>query len=162
MPVKRSCIVDGYNVIFARWVRPPTSEEELAQGRRLLLDYAARFAQQRRMRTTVIFDGVRPPGEVAGGRTRDVRVLWSGPKRSADQLIVGLVDRAGGGATVVSGDRSGVVDEVERRGAVVLSPAEFICAIQRPGKVGRTDDKPSHVSPEDVEYWLGQFGRSQT
>jgi predicted RNA-binding protein with PIN domain len=159
--MKGTCIVDGYNVVFARWVRPPVSEEDLAQGRRLLLDYASRFAQKRRIRTVVVFDGVRPPGEVAGGRAWGVRVIWSGPERTADQLIVALVDRAGGHATVVSDDRSGVVDQVARRGAVVLSPAEFVSVTQRVSEVERAEEKPRYISRADVEYWLGRFGRGR-
>ncbi len=159
--VEQFCVVDGYNVIFARWVRPPASEAQLAQGRRLLVDHASRFAQQRGIRTAVVFDGARPPGEVAGARAHGVRVVWSGPDRTADQLIVALVDRAGGRATVVSDDRSGVVDEVARRGAAVLSPTEFVCATRRPSQVKRAEEKPRHVSPADVEYWLDRFGKGR-
>jgi predicted RNA-binding protein with PIN domain len=155
--MRNTCIVDGYNVVFARWVRPPASEADIAQGRRLLVDCASRFAQDRGVRTAVVFDGARPPGEVAGARTRGVRVLWSGPERTADQLIVALVEKAEGHALVVSDDRSGVVEEVARRGAMVLSPAEFVSASQPGSWTEPAEEKPRHVSPADVEYWLGRF-----
>jgi predicted RNA-binding protein with PIN domain len=155
--MKDTCIVDGYNVIFARWVRSPASDQDLAQGRRLLVDHASRFAQRRGIRTAVVFDGARPPGEVAGGRARGVRVVWSGAERSADQMIVALVERARGHAMVVSGDRSGVVDEVSRRGAAVLPPAEFLRVTEQPSPAASLDEKPGHASRADVQYWLDRF-----
>jgi predicted RNA-binding protein with PIN domain len=155
------CIIDGYNVIFARWVRPPTSDEELAEGRRLLVDHAARLAQRGRCRMSIVFDGVRPPDEAAGRRARGVSVLWSGSECTADQMIVRLVDRAGGNVTVVSGDRLGVVDEASRRGATVVAPADFLRATEKPGPGVHPEDKPSHASRADVEYWLDRFRRGR-
>jgi predicted RNA-binding protein with PIN domain len=152
-------IVDAYNVVFAWWLRPPVSEDDLRVARRRLTDRVSRFAQRRRARVILVFDGVRPGDEPAGKTGGGVRILWSGGTATADERIRALLaaNDSKGATIAVSGDREGVVVHAAAAGARTLSPRDFLSITDESVAMGPESDKPEHASRADVEYWLRRF-----
>nr|WP_084219231.1 NYN domain-containing protein [Spirillospora albida] len=106
-------IVDGYNVTKTGYGELPLSDQ-----RRRLLSGLGGLAAQTRAEVTCVFDGAELEGPVATGAPRGVRVLFSDPGRTADELIGELVraEPDGRAVVVVSSDRE-VADAARRAGA---------------------------------------------
>lgn len=106
-------VIDGYNVTKSGY---PTLTLE-AQRTRLLRGLAA-LAAQTRVEMTCVFDGADLSGPVPVTAPRGVRVLFSDPGETADDLICRLVraEPPGRAVVVVSGDRE-IADDVRRSGA---------------------------------------------
>nr|MBO2474198.1 RNA-binding protein [Actinomycetales bacterium] len=106
-------IIDGYNVTKTGY--PSLT---LADQRARLLTGLGGLAVQSRVEVTCVFDGADLNGPVQVSAPRGVRVMFSTPGESADDLIKRLVraEPAGRGVAVVSSDRE-VADSVRRMGA---------------------------------------------
>ena len=106
-------IVDGYNVTKTGY--PSLTLE--AQRNRLLSSLAALVAQNR-VELTCVFDGAEQSSPVRVMSPRGVRVLFSDPGETADDLICRLVraEPPGRAVVVVSSDQE-IVGEVRRSGA---------------------------------------------
>lgn len=106
-------IVDGYNVTKAGY--PILTLEE--QRNRLVSGLAALVAQSR-VEVTCVFDGAERSAPVSASSPRGVRVLFSDPGETADELIRRLVrvEPRGRPVVVVSSDRE-IADDVRRSGA---------------------------------------------
>ena len=136
-------VIDGDNLLGS-WPGRRRSRAE----RRSLAFQLDRFAAQRRRRVVVVFDG---PAADSPGLGRDV--IFAGPARSADEVILSLLREARDprGWTVVTSDRS-LGDQCRYLGARVDRSARFRKRLT------------SEVEPEkprgeiDVDYWLEQFG----
>ncbi len=86
-------IIDGYNLIFRSPALRQLVETSLEAARdelQRLLEEAYRYRSER---VTLVFDGDRDPSRVGRTRTGVVRVLFSEPPESADDLIRRLVDQ---------------------------------------------------------------------
>lgn len=88
-------IVDGYNVTKSGYGRLP-----LAEQRRRLVDSLAGLAARTGAEVTCCFDGAEVEGS-AGLRVRQVRVLFSDPGVTADELVRRLVRAEPPGRAVV-------------------------------------------------------------
>jgi predicted RNA-binding protein with PIN domain len=113
-------VVDGYNV-----TKRGFGEVDLEQQRSRLVKGLSGIAAQTGAEVTVAFDGAeRVPG--LRGAPRGVRVLFSRPGQTADELIRALVraEPDGRPVVVVSSDRE-VADGVRRAGAYPL-PADAL------------------------------------
>jgi predicted RNA-binding protein with PIN domain len=85
-------IIDGYNVVFRIPRLRELAGRSLEAARDELLRWVEESHRGRRERVTLVFDGERDP--VHGGRTRrgEVRVVFSEPPESADDVIRRLVE----------------------------------------------------------------------
>lgn len=95
-------IIDGYNLIHNTPELLLAADLDL--GRQALLLALNLYRKKKGHRLTVVFDGgqdLEPQRASAHG----VPVIFSGAKRSADQVIVELARGQGGGLTVISDDR---------------------------------------------------------
>ncbi|GLW63011.1 RNA-binding protein [Actinomadura rubrobrunea] len=120
-------IVDGYNVTKTGYGELP-----LADQRTRLLSGLGGLAAQTRAEVTCVFDGADLDAPVAVTAPRGVRVLFSRPGQTADELIGELVraEPSGRAVVVVSSDRE-VADAARRIGA---RPAPSTLLLRRLGR----------------------------
>lgn len=132
-------LIDGYNVI---WQDPDLSgidAERLDAGRAALLRLVAQAAQRlSRDDFTVVFDGARVRG--SGPSPGRVRVLFSRPPETADDVLMRLAREAGTGVVVVTSDRR-VQDAVRRAGGVAVRSTVFVDAVRAPADVAAPDEE---------------------
>ena len=119
-------VVDGYNLIRRD---PDLSAREsltLETGRTALLHRLAPVARRLGDEFTVVFDGARREGaDPSGGQ---IRVMFSRPPESADDVVIRLAGQWREGVVIVSSDRT-VQTAARRAGATVLSSEQFMSAI---------------------------------
>ncbi|TDB85968.1 RNA-binding protein [Actinomadura sp. KC216] len=106
-------VVDGYNVTKTGYGELPLSDQ-----RTRLLSGLGGLAAQTRAEVTCVFDGAELDAPVAISAPRGVRVLFSRPGQTADELIGELVraEPQGRAVVVVSSDRE-VADAARRANA---------------------------------------------
>ncbi|HZB33567.1 MAG TPA: NYN domain-containing protein [Streptosporangiaceae bacterium] len=120
-------IVDGYNVTKTGYGELP-----LADQRNRLVTRLGGLASQTKAEITCVFDGADLDAPVAITAPRGVRVLFSPPGETADELIGRLVrtEPAGRAVVVVSSDRE-VADAARRAGARPASSALLLRRLAR-------------------------------
>jgi predicted RNA-binding protein with PIN domain len=120
-------IVDGYNVTKTGY--PDLS---LEKQRTRLLTGLSNLAARCGAEVTCCFDGAALEGRVPAAAARGVRVLFSNPGETADELIRRLVraEPTGRPVCVVSSDRE-VADGVRRDGARPVSSAALVRRLDR-------------------------------
>jgi len=135
-------LVDGDNLLGS-W---PGRRRSDSERRRLALELG-RWAARARRRVVVVFDGTPPPGAHPASD-----VLFSGPGRTADELILERLrqesDRRGW--TVVTSDRS-LGDQCRFLEARVERSDLFRGRLRSELR----GEKPERE--EDVDYWLRTF-----
>lgn len=150
-------LLDGYNVIGALdryWTRTTGS---LDASRDLLINDALKAAGWTGRRIILVFDahGGPDPERVelrAGGV---VRVIYSAPGESADDVIERLLANLGASATVYTGDFA-LQRTALARGAQRATPREFADLLDELPAVTRNPDAPrrsriaDHLSPETL------------
>lgn len=120
-------VVDGYNVTKTGYGELP-----LADQRSRLLSGLGGLVAQTRAEVTCVFDGAALDAPVAIAAPRGVRVLFSAPGQTADELIGEIVraEPPGRAVVVVSSDRE-VADAARRAGA---RPAASTLLLRRLGR----------------------------
>ena len=153
-----SYLIDGNNVMAQRagWHRDKPG------ARRALLDALARFAEVKRVRVTVVFDGAPEQHFGDGASYRGVRVFYAERGSNADERIKGLVEAERERRTllVVTSDRA-LADYVRRCGARVLRAGEFRQRMEEIlAEAGRTPEVEARrgVAAEEVSGWMRYFG----
>ena len=120
-------VVDGYNVTKTGYPQMPLEKQRLR-----LLGQLARLAAQSGAEVTCVFDGAELAAPVLLAPPRGVRVLFSKPGVTADELIRQLVraEPPGRPVIVVSTDRE-VADGVARAGARPVASAVLLKRFSR-------------------------------
>ncbi|KOT94728.1 MULTISPECIES: NYN domain-containing protein [Streptomyces] len=115
-------VVDGYNVTKTGYPQMPLEKQRLR-----LLGQLSQLAAQTGAETTCVFDGAELVAPVLLAPPRGVRVLFSKPGVTADELIRQLVraEPPGRPVIVVSTDRE-VADGVARAGARPVASAVLL------------------------------------
>jgi predicted RNA-binding protein with PIN domain len=148
-------IVDGNNVIG----QTPGWHRDKPGARRRLLDSLAVFAQTKKSRITVAFDGAPEDWLPDGATYRGVKVFYARRGSNADHRIEQLVEisRDRRGITVVTSDRRLTV-EVRALGASTMRSGEFRKLVEETiqSAPGLEDGEDSTV--EDVNSWMRYFG----
>lgn len=157
MPV----IIDGYNLLHA--ARGYDEDGDLGRGQ--LCQLLGRWGRAAQQEVLVVFDGSAPP-EPLGRQLHGVgiEVIYSGPGRSADDLVVERIDASSAPRrlVVVSSDRQ-VRRGARRRRCPQVHSADFFEQVLRVLASGRRSEsepaeKRTGPAPEDVDEWLGRFG----
>ena len=143
-------ILDGYNLIGALKRYATRSTGSLDESRELLLNDALKTAGWTGRQLIVVFDAARSrePGRTelrAGGA---VRVIYSAPQESADDLIERLVISLDGPVTVCTADFA-LQRVILARGAARSTPREFEELLDELPAVTRTPDIPFRVRISD-------------
>ncbi|MEU3145163.1 MULTISPECIES: NYN domain-containing protein [unclassified Streptomyces] len=120
-------VVDGYNVTKTGYPQMPLEKQRLR-----LLGQLAQLAAQTGAEVTCVFDGAELAAPVLLAPPRGVRVLFSKPGVTADELIRQLVraEPPGRPVIVVSTDRE-VADGVARAGARPVASAVLLRRFSR-------------------------------
>ncbi|RCV54147.1 NYN domain-containing protein [Marinitenerispora sediminis] len=115
-------LVDGYNVTKTGYGTLP-----LADQRSRLLASLEGLATRTKAEITCVFDGAEVDAPPALSATRRVRLLFSDPGETADELIIGLVraEPPGRPLAVVTSDKE-IVAAVGRAGARTVSSAMLL------------------------------------
>lgn len=129
-------LIDGYNVIRREPDLRGREAESLEAGRQALVRLVAGIARRSADEFVIVFDGARRtgPGETAG----QVRVVFSRPPESADDVLRRLAAHAREAGVVVTDDRA-VRTAASRAGAVVVGVQQFLGAAL--GDEGDDDEK---------------------
>jgi predicted RNA-binding protein with PIN domain len=150
-------LVDGNNVMAQRvgWHR------DKPKARRRLMDELARFAQNARVRVTVVFDGA-PEQHFADGSSYKgaVRVFYSERGSNADERIKRMVEGTRERRTliVVTSDRE-LADYVRRCGAPILRSGEFRRKMEdAEGRVAAQSEEAEPGAGVELKEWMRYFG----
>lgn len=136
-------LIDGYNVIRQDPDLRAFDAERLDAGRAALLRLVAQVARHlERDDFTVVFDGARVRGATpSSGR---VRVLFSRPPETADDVVMRLARETGTGGVVVTSDRR-VQDAARRAGCTAVGSLAFVeAARQREDTEPRVAEQDEH------------------
>ena len=149
-------LVDCYNVLFAPMPTSLAGLDEAGRCRAL-----ARSAW-RGQHAVVVCDGVVKPHSPEESPVDGVELRYSGRGRSADDVIVELIDAdsAPRRLTVVSSDRQ-VQKAARRRRCKVVSSEDFIRVLATQSSIVDPSDKGDlsrSLSEEETNQWLEQFG----
>ena len=141
-------ILDGYNLIGA--LDRYTRAEDLDAARELLINDALKAAGWTGRPLIVVFDAHRGPGPEraeprAGGA---VRVVYSAPGESADDVIERLLSRLEGSATVFTGDFA-LQRTALARGSTRATPREFASLLDELPVVTSRPNAPRRSSIAD-------------
>ena len=102
----RYLILDGYNIIGALRRYSPRATGGFDEARELLINDALKASGWTGRRIILVFDAARSPepgrSELRAGGA--VRLIYSAPGESADDVIERLIRNLGASATVCSGD----------------------------------------------------------
>jgi uncharacterized protein len=150
-------ILDGYNVIGALGRYEPATTGGFDESRELLINDALKAAGWTGRQIIVVFDAHRGPEPLreelrAGGA---VRVVYSAPRESADDVIERLLANLDGSATVYTGDFA-LQRTALARGSVRATPREFAELLDELPAVSRTPAAPrrsrisDRLSPETL------------
>ena len=155
-------IIDGNNLLHAPM---PTILAGLDEARLCRLLAAGPW---RGRRMVVVCDGAPGPMREVESPENAVELVHSGPNKTADDLIIAMVDKdsAPRRLVVVSNDRQ-IQRAARRRRSKVCSCEQFIrqlVAIANAEAAGRANpQKPRRPAPgsldaNDVDAWLKEFG----
>jgi uncharacterized protein len=148
-------ILDGYNVIGALDRYRTTGG--LDESRELLINDALKAAGWTGRQIIVVFDGHRSPEserveQRAGGA---VRLIYSAPQESADDVIERLLSNLDGAATVYTADFA-LQRTALARGSTRATPREFADLLDELPAVTRSPEAPrrsrisDRLSPETL------------
>ena len=147
----RYLILDGYNLIGALERYATRSTGGLDASRELLINDALKAAGWTGQEIIVVFDASRSPEP---GRTElraggAVRVVYSAPKESADDVIEHLVASSSDGSFAVCTADFALQRAVLARGAVRSTPREFEELLVELPALTRTPDGPLRARVSD-------------
>lgn len=154
-------IIDGNNLLHAMHAHAPIP----SVGRETLVKIIERWARGGADEVTLVFDGPEPPGGLSRQMTsRYMTVRFSAP-RSADDIIVSLIQRARdpGVVRAVSSDTA-IRYEAQRRRCRCTDSVRFVAelfgkAAPPPATDGAApEDKPAAGMPADTQSWIEAFG----
>lgn len=136
-------LIDGYNLLHQ--VKPRIRPERLAER---LADYA----QARRVRIEVIFDG----GGSGMPHSEWLTVRYA-PDADAEIIarIEQQLDRTA--VTVISSDRA-ITDAARARKLKVIEASEFARELEEAPPAPKHDPKTGGISPGEASEWMKEFG----
>ena len=146
----RFLILDGYNLVGALERYATRKTGSLDRSRELLINDALKAAGWTGRRIIVVFDAARSPDP---GRTElrargSVRIIYSAPKESADDVIERLVRSEGSSCTVYTADFA-LQRAALANGAARSVPREFEDLLDELPALTRTPDVPFRARVSD-------------
>jgi predicted RNA-binding protein with PIN domain len=150
-------ILDGYNVIWALDRYGTAATGGLDESRELLINDALKAAGWTGREIIVVFDALRSPEperveQRAGGA---VRLIYSAPGESADDVIERLLANLDGPATVYTADFA-LQRTALARGSTRATPREFADVLDELPAITRSPESPrrsrisDQLSPETL------------
>lgn len=129
------------------------------KARRRLMDELARFAEVKRVRVTVVFDGAPEQHFADGASYKGVRLFYSLRGSNADERIKQLVEgeRERSTLLVVTSDRA-LADYVRRCGARVIRSGEFREKMEEALASATQGDAQEPSVGGELNQWMRYFG----
>jgi len=146
-------LVDGNNILHVEGVLP----SEVAGGGAVELAGLIARSRYRHDDAVIVLDG---PGDAALDLPGRVRIVHSGRNRTADEVIVDLVQRSSTPRSIVvaSSDRE-ILRRARRRRCRVLAAEEFLDQVGRDAVADRRRAAPRPTLPSgSTERWIREFG----
>ena len=145
-------LVDGYNLIRASPRLRRRERVSLQSARQALEQVLTGFARHTGARITLFYDGDEGPGFVPEAGPQPVRVVFSDPPASADDLIREAVQHRHGARRfrVVTSDRE-IRRFAERHRIRVTRAHDFLEELERPPDPRRAQEEDP-PDPEAVRY----------
>lgn len=148
-------LIDGNNLMAQRagWHR------DRAGARRKLLDELAVYAQRKRVRLLVVFDGAPEAHFADGASYRGVRVFYAERNSNADERIKRMVEDSRERRTlwVVTSDRA-LGDYVRRTGARVMRAGEFRQEMENLIEEKTKESESLPAGEPEMKEWMRYFG----
>ena len=143
-------ILDGYNVIWALDRYGTAATGGLDESRELLINDALKAAGWTGREIIVVFDALRSPEperveQRAGGA---VRLIYSAPGESADDVIERLLANRDGPATVYTADFA-LQRTALARGSTRSTPREFADLLDELPAITRSPESPRRLRISD-------------
>ena len=153
-------IVDGYNVLHADPDLKQMIRGNLQKARQNLVRRVTDYLGNRRVQVTLVFDGRGGLTDVDVEIPGRLQVVYSAAGQTADELIVGILERSDNPRQfiVVTSDMADIGRTAGAMGAGLLSSRDFLRRI-RPA--ADSDSPADGGAPEDLDYWLKQFGQEE-
>lgn len=146
-------LVDGNNILHVEGVLP----SEVAGGGAVELAELISRSRYRQDEAVIVLDG---PGDAALDLPGRVRIIHSGRHRTADEVIVDLVERSSTPRSIVvaSSDRE-ILRRARRRRCRVLTAKEFLEQVGRDAVADRRRASARPTPPAgSTERWIREFG----
>lgn len=163
-------LIDGYNLLHVTDIFGAAGPgTDLHRTRLALLNFLATSLNKRELRqTTIVFDAAgAPPGLPRTISHQGMTIHFAQRHSDADEMIEELLEqhRSPKSLVVVSSDHR-VQRAARQRGATFVDSAEWYSerrAAIRESKNARSSAKPEGtLTPDELNYWLGQFGEAPT
>lgn len=160
MRKSQKLIIDGYNVVFTDEVLRRVAIKDRRSAREQLVERVREYVTNRRIETTIVFDGrgrVVDHDSIIPGR---LQVLYSAEGQRADDLIIDTVKTSGSARAylVVSSDAGHVARPAKELGCQVLGSKRFL---DRLASARKDPVAPNASAPDedlgDTDYWLERF-----
>jgi len=150
---RRAILVDGYNLMFRDGTPDDASLADVREAFLRRVD-AARATNED---VVVVFDG-GPAGASSGAVADGLRVVFAG-RRSADDAIVALVEKAPRGQVLVLTRDRELGHRVKSAGGRLGDPDAFFRRPERPprGRAGPRGGKPPSPRGAELELWERLF-----
>ncbi|GIP41515.1 hypothetical protein J31TS4_47950 [Paenibacillus sp. J31TS4] len=166
--MKEVLIVDGYNIIGAWPELKKLRDIRLEEARERLIDILADYRAYSGMQVYVVFDAHQVPGQAVKEEQRQVHVLFTREKETADELIERLVSDLQGRRRQVYVATSDMTEQhvIFGRGALRLPARELFTKVkesqreigrrletERQEKANRLDARLSDEVKQLFEKW---------
>ncbi len=146
-------LIDGNNVMGQRvgWQRDKSA------ARQQLLRELAQFAQRKKTRLAVVFDGAPELAIADGSSYRGVKVFYARAGSDADHRILEFVERERNrkALTVVTSDLQ-LLNQVRAYGVRFVRAGEFRRMLEATGEETKTIQP--QVRAEELSDWMRYFG----
>jgi predicted RNA-binding protein with PIN domain len=153
-------LIDGYNLIYADEALRRLLERGPEAARTELVARLERYAEQKEMRITVVFDGTGRMLDATPVLPGKLQTVFSRGDQSADELIVSMLEDASNPREfmVVTSDNEDIGRTARALGATVLPSQAFLERLSaRTRRAPSIEEKPDPFD-DDVDYWLRKFG----
>lgn len=161
-------LIDGYNLLHVTDIfGDPGPGTDLHRARIALLNFLTdAISKRERRQTTIVFDAAGAPPGLPRQMTHQGMTIHFAPRNSdADEMIENLLlqHRTPKNLVVVSSDHR-VQRAARGRGATFVDSGQWYSerrAALRVRGIEKATAKPdAHLTADELNYWLGQFGDS--
>jgi len=158
-------LIDGYNLLHATHIFGAAGPgTDLHRSRLALLKFlSASISERERKETTIVFDAAGAPPGLPRTLTHDgMTVHFARRQTDADEMIEQILEQcpAPRSLVVVSSDHR-VQRAARRRGAAYVDSDQWYSTLRqsiRNQDAAENTPKPADLSPEELAYWVSEFG----
>ena len=153
-------IIDGYNVIHAIPSLKKLLAHDGSQAREQFGYLVSRLTYRKKIRCTIVFDGVRPPDNHPSSSHSPVHIVYSSPQ-SADAKIKTMIDLSKNRSllVIVSSDRE-ILDYARVCSCTTHTSKYFSNLLFEEADQGEEKDA-STLSRGQIDEWLKIFGEGK-